>query len=494
MKKFSFQHLPKLRMLDNSAIERIHEDALEILEKTGIFFDRKEALQILEAAGCQVSYSERIAKFPRGLVIEAIESTPATVTLYDREGDVYETLEGNTPHFYPGSCPKNILDRDGITSRPGTGQDMRDIAKLAQNIPALDFASTALVCNETPFDLGDIYIYYNVINAATKPIMGGAVDIPGTYRTFEMLKAIRGSEEDARKKPYTVFDICPVPPLKWSDIGAQNIIDCARLDIPICFISVPMAGVGSPVSIAGSILQHTAETLSGIVLAQVIKPGLPIVYGGAPCSFDMRTMYSPMSALESSMITMGYALMGKYYGMPTHTYAALSDSKVVDYQAGSETMRSALSCALAGVNNIAGAGGLNVIAEQSLEKLVIDAEEIAMVKHFTRGIRVDEESLAKELIMQQGPGGEFLGEEHTFKLFRSEHCLVGDIVNKMERSQWEREGGHTILDRARREVDRILELPDVPLDDVRRKRLDAAFYELCKDAKEEEFAKKALNM
>lgn len=490
MNKFTFNNFPTLRMLDDNAIEEIHESALDILENCGIYFNCEEALSILKDAGCIVNFDTQIARIPRDLVIKCVETTPDSVKLYDRDGNFYRELKGNASNFYPGSCPKNMLDRDGITVRPALAEDMRNIAKIAEYTPQYNFVSASVVCNEAPFEIGDTYIYYNVMNNSTKPIMGGGVDVPGTYRTFEMIKALRESEKDTREKPYTIFDICPAPPLKWSEISSHNIIDCANLDIPICLISVPMAGVGSPVSIAGSILQHTAETLSGIVLAQVIKPGLPMVYGGAPCTFDMRTTYTPMSALESTMITTGYSLMGKYYGMPTHTYAALSDSKVVDYQAGSETMRSALGVTMAGVNNIAGAGGLNVIAEQCLEKLVIDAQEIAMVQRFARGICVDTETLALDLIKKVGPGGDFLGEEHTFRLFREEHCIVNDIVQKQERSHWERDGKRTILQRAGEEVDRILALPDKHLDQKHLKAVKQVFSDICKDAGHEEFGKK----
>lgn len=490
--KYSFESMPQLRLLKNHEIEQIHEEALKILEKSGVFFDSKEALDILEEAGCSVDFERQIARIPRVLVEKSIASTPGTLKLYDREGAFYSELGGNNVNFYPGSCPKNILENDGISVRPSTSADMRLIAKVAQNLQQIDFVSTSVVCNDAPMELGDQYIYYNVIKNSTKPIIGGAVDIPGVARTFELLKAIRGSEKEAREKPYTVFDICPASPLRWSDISSQNIIDCARMDIPIEFISAIIVGIGSPVTLAGSILQHTAETLSGITLAQIIKPGIPIVYGGAPCVFNMRTMYSPMAALESNMITCGYALMGKYYGLPTHTYAALSDSKVIDYQAGSESTRSALLVAQAGVNNISGAGGLDIIGQQSVEKLVMDADVIGMVKHFIKGISVTEDSLACELINEIGPGGEFLGTEHTMRWFRQEHYIDSKVLDCNERAKWERDGKISIFDRAKAQIEIIKQQPDCPLDAKRSQDLDQAFLNVCEDAQVSSFASQVI--
>ncbi|MEG1497454.1 MAG: trimethylamine methyltransferase family protein, partial [Clostridiales bacterium] len=141
MKKFSFDSMPTLRMLDNNAIEEIHEGALDILENCGIHFDRDEAINILENAGCSVNHEKNIAKFPRDLVMKSISTVPDTVKLYDRDGNLYRELGGNKTNFYPGSCPKNMLDADGFTSRPAMAQDMKNIAKIAEYTPQLDFVS-----------------------------------------------------------------------------------------------------------------------------------------------------------------------------------------------------------------------------------------------------------------------------------------------------------------------------------------------------------------
>ena len=254
------------------------------------------------------------------------------------------------------------------------------------------------------------------------------------------------------------------------------------MDIPIELISAQIAGATGPVTLAGCILQHTVELLGGLVLAQTAKPGHPVVYGGAPCIFNMKTMYTPMEAMECSMVTAGYAQMGKFYGLPVHTYAAMSDSKIVDYQAGSETARSGLMAMLEGISNVSGAGGLNVIAEMSIEKMVIDNDFIGTLKHLENGIHFDETSLAAELLLETGSGGNFMNKKHTLKNYKKEQNYSNITMNYQERAAWIKEGRPDIMDKARAYVADISKKTICPLSEERREALDKAFVEVCIDA------------
>lgn len=482
MSKFSFNSMPQLQILTSGDIMYIHENALDILENTGVFFDSEEALKILAEAGCRVDQEAKTVKFPRSLVLKSIEAAPEKFSLFDREGEFYTEIGGNAVNFDPCSTPSNILTDDGETVRKSTIEDMKLITKAVDYLSQFDLASTSVVCSDIPLEMGDTYIYYLLMKGTKKPIIGGAIDVPGIRRTFELIKAIRGSEEAVREKPYTIFDICPAPPLKWSEISSANIIDCARFGFPIESISLPMPGAGSPVTLAGSLVQHTAETLSCLTLAQTVRPGLPFVYGGAPVLFDMKTTTIPMSAIEANIITCGYALMGKYYGLPTHSYGVLSDSKVSDYQAGYESGMSGLLLAQAGVNVISGGGGLDFVAEFSVEKMVMDAEVIGMIKRFVRGIDVNEETLAQDLIHQVGPGGDFLQTKHTRKWFKKEQYLVGPVVDRKDRATWEVCGKVNIFDRARQQVEIIKQHPGSPLDLERSNKLDQAILAIAKES------------
>jgi trimethylamine--corrinoid protein Co-methyltransferase len=180
--------------------------------------------------------------------------------------------------------------------------------------------------------------------------------VTGTFRVegfkpmHDMLVAIRGSEDALAEKPLAIFDACPSPPLKWSNLTAQSLIDCARTGIPSELVSMGLTGATSPVTIAGTLVQHTVENLSGVVICQLAKKGTPVIFGGSPASFDMRKGTTPMGAIETMMIDSAYAQIGKYLNLPTHAYMALSDSKINDAQAGFESGIGAVVAALSGIN------------------------------------------------------------------------------------------------------------------------------------------------
>ena len=213
----------------------------------------------------------------------------------------------------------------------------------------------------------------------------------------DMLVAVRGSERALREKPLAIFDCCPSPPLKWSNLTCQNLIDASKAGIPAELISMPLTGATSPVTLAGALVQLTAENLSGIVIHQLAHPGSPIIFGGSPAAFDMRKGTTPMGAVETMMIDAAYVQIGKHLGLPTHAYMGLSDAKIVDGQAGLETGMGALIAALAGANVISGVGMLNFESCQSLEKLVLDNEICGMALRMVRGIEARGDRLGGDL-------------------------------------------------------------------------------------------------
>ena len=250
-----------------------------------------------------------------------------------------------------------------------------------------------------------------------KPIITGAFRTDTWWVMKDLLAAAAGDEQALAEKPIAVFDVCPSPPLLWSDLTCQNMIDCARHGIPSELVSMPLTGATSPVTLLGAVVQHAAECLSGIVICQLAKEGAPIVWGGSPAAFDMRQGTTPMGAVETWMIDCAYSEVGKSLGMPTHAYLGMSDAKVLDAQAGLESSGGALLAALAGVNMVSGAGMMDFESCQSYEKLVVDAEIIGMAKRLVHGLEPREDSLAVELIRKHGHNADYLTDPHTLKWF-----------------------------------------------------------------------------
>ena len=255
----------------------------------------------------------------------------------------------------------------------------------------------------------------------------------------------------------------------WSNFGAQNLIDLAHAGVPAQMVSMPLAGATAPVTLVGAVVQHAAECLSGLTIHQLAKPGAPIVWGGAPAIFDMRKGTTPMGAIETAMIDASYSQLGKFLGLPTHTYLGASDAKVIDAQAGLESGISAVIGALAGVNMISGAGMLDFLACFSFEKLVIDAEIVAMAKRLLAGMGTPTETLATAMFEGINFKGDFLKQKLTRELFSSEQYLPSKVIDRDSIRGWHQEGSMDTLARAKIQVNQLLSqysIPSLPHDKV----------------------------
>lgn len=482
MAKYTFAGQPALRLLSDDQIRLIHEKALEVLEKSGIMFESEEALKILKDNGAAVDFEKKTAKFSPQMVDDAVKKAPSSLQLYNRDGEPSANLSGNNVHFDPGSSLIKFIESDGKTVRKSESKDLVQICRVNDALENVHLQSTSVVCYDVPKPIGDSYRLYLCLKNSPKAVITGAFSVPGVTHMRNMLAAVAGGEDQLREKPLAVFDICPSPPLKWTHISSQNIIDCARFGLPLETVSMPMPGAATPVTLAGSVVVHTAETLSGVVLAQCVSPGAPVVYGGAPVHFDMHYGTTPLSAVEATMIAAAYAQMGKYFGFPTHTYAALSDSKVIDMQAGMETGISGIIAQLAGINMISGVGSLDFVSSFSIEKLVIDHEICGMALRLHRGIDCSPESLAVEVINELGPGGVYLEAEHTFKHFKTEPFIPSQVIDRRDRGNWDAEGKKDIFARARERVKEIKAThTPAPLDSDREAELDRATREIMKE-------------
>jgi trimethylamine--corrinoid protein Co-methyltransferase len=239
--------------------------------------------------------------------------------------------------------------------------------------------------------------------------------------------------------------------LNWSEFASQNLVELARAGVPAEMVSMPLAGATAPVTLAGAIVQHAAECLSGITIHQLAKPGAPIVWGGAPAIFDMSNGNAPMGAIETAMLDAGCAQVGKLLGLPTHGYLVASDARQVDAQAGMESGASAIVGALAGINMISGAGMLDFLACHSIEKLVIDAEAIASAQRLISGIESRTEQLAVGMFAQTGLHGDFLKLKETRALFRQEQHFPSSVIDRGGDA-----GSTDVISRARLRVDELL--------------------------------------
>lgn len=461
-------HRPVLEMLSREMIEKIIGEALDILEKVGVFVENEESLKLLKEAGMKMKGGRVF--ITEKLVRDALETPPSSIKIYDRSGNLKMVLEGNNVYFVPGSTAVYFLDSEGKMRKPVT-QDYISYARLVDYLHYLDGQSTAMIPSDIPKEIADRYRLYLSLLHCTKPIVTGTFVKEGFEPMKEMLVAVRGSEENLRGKPLTIFDACPSPPSKWSDLTCQSLIDCAHAGIPAELVSMPLAGATAPVTLSGALVQHTAESLSGVVINQLAGPGSPIIYGGSPAIFDMKCGTTPMGAIETMMINVAYAQIGKYLGLPTHAYMGLSDSKTLDFQMGLEAGVSVIMAALAGINVISGPGMLGFENCQSLEKLVIDNEICGMAFRLIEGISQRAEPMAEEIIEECIEKGDFLTHLTTLQWFKKEQFMPGPIIDRMSIASYEEQKEKkAAMERAKEEVKTMLEShsPSLLDEDVER--------------------------
>jgi trimethylamine--corrinoid protein Co-methyltransferase len=447
---------PKLQLLDDTLVERIVGEARELLRTLGVEIHNDNVLDLLGDHGAGIDKAARHATLNDEIIDRSLDSVPASFGLFDVSGNQTHDISGDNIHFTPGSAAINVLDNEtGEIRRPDTTDYIR-YAKVIGGLDHIASQSTAFIPADVHEQISDSYRLFLSLLYCDKPVVTGAFTVEG----FEVIKnlqlAVRGSAEQLKLKPLTVLSCCPTSPLKWSDVTSQNVVDCARHWIPVEFISMPLSGFMAPVTLVGTLIQHTAETLSGVVISQLTKPGTPVLYGGSPAIFDMRYETTPMGAIETMMIDCAYSEIGKSLGMPTQAYISLSDAKRLDAQAGLESGVGACLAALAGINNISGPGMLDFESCQSLEKLVVDNEICGMTLRLAEGIQPRQDFPALPLFQELVREKHLIIAEHTRRHLREEIRFPGPVIDRANRARWLDEGGLTLGQRAAREVSRLV--------------------------------------
>ncbi len=434
---------PSLNLLTSRLINQIIDEAITVLCRIGVYIENESLLALLADHNLHVDFNKGNVLFTKDIIDQAIKSTPGSFKLFDRAGNESHHFEGRKVHFTPGSSALFILDPNTVRTRKPETVDYINYTKVVQQLDAIAAQSTAFIPSDVPAKITDSYRLFLSLLFCTKPIVTGAFTVESFKVMKELQIAIRGDETALRDKPLTVFSCCPTSPLKWSQTTSQNLMDCARHAIPVEIVAMPLAGFIAPVSLTGTLIQHTAETLSGIVIAQLINPGTPLLYGGSPAIFDVRHQTTPMGAIETMMIDCAYNEIGKYLGIPTQAYIGLSDAKMVDAQAGLESGMGALMAGLSGINSISGPGMMDFENCFSLSKLVIDHEICRMVFRLLDGISPREDFPAMPIMQELLGEQHLLSSEHTIKYMRIEHHFPDQIITRTNRARWELDGCKT---------------------------------------------------
>jgi len=462
---------PQIKVLDEDYKNKIFNEAKNILETQGVFVENEDAIELFTMNG--ITHKDSRFFIPSDIVDKCLSTVPNEIKLFDREGNEHINLKKDEVHFDPGSAAIFILDVNTGDIREALTEDFVRFSKVVEQLEHIEAQSTALIYNDVPKIAQDWHRLYIALSNCYKPVITGTFRKESFSTMKEILLACRLSEKDLAKKPLAIFDACPSPPLKWSDLTTQSVIDAANSMIPSEFVSMPLAGASAPMSLIGCITQHCAECLAGVVIAQLTKKGAPLVWGGSPAIMDMKRGTTPMGAIETMMINLGDVEMGKYFKMPTHAYMNLSDSKVPDAQAGFEGGMGALLAGLAGINMVSGPGMLDFESTQSVEKLIIDNEIVGMVKRLLRGIEDYGSPFASDILKDYAEKEELLSHPSTIKLFRKELFLTSPIIDRLSRDAWKESGSKSTRKRAREQASKLIDKSSIkPIDDILAKELE----------------------
>jgi trimethylamine--corrinoid protein Co-methyltransferase len=474
---------PTLKVLEPALVERIVDEALAVLERIGVHIEDERALQRLSALGLAVDTASSRVLFPRAVVERAIATAPSSLTLHDRDGNRCAVLEGDNVHFVPGSSALRVLDRRTQQARePGTA-DFVEYVKLADGLRNISYLSTAFIPKDVPQDICDAWRLYLVLAHSKRPVVSGAFTAWGVPRMGELMAMFRDGRDDLVRRPMSIFTCCPNTPLRWGEDPIANIMDCAEWGIPIEIVPVLLLGMISPATTVGALVLHTAEVLSGLTIAQAVRPGTPVIFGGAPASFHMQLMTNPMTAVEALQVYCGYAQIAKHLELPCQAYMGLSDSKFNDPQSGMETGAGAFLAASAGINSVSGPGMLDYVNCFSLEKLVFDDEVVAHAKRFVRPVEIREDLPAIDLIAELVRDQHLLMSEHTLAHWPTELYLPGPMVDRTSWDQWSEQGSHDWRDRANAVIDETLAAYEVePLERRIHDEIQSLFRSTCREA------------
>lgn len=445
-----------LDVLTDDELYQIHVTALRILKQIGVRMREEEARKILKEAGCKVD-GERVY-IPSWVVENALATVPPSFTLYGRDRRNQYVVDNRNVHYQPMIGRKNFLEYPSMEWRPTTLQDVKNLVKVADALELYDILHSGAIMPHiegVPDEVAHVHGYLASVTNSSKVLKASCRGRKVAKDSVEMAAIVAGGKEELEKYPcaHTTYNI--ISPLDYDRVMTEGLIEFVRAGIPVDIASEPQMGATSPVSLAGTLAQQTAEHLAGVVLTQAIKPGAPVMIGTVAAAMDMRNGTIALGGVEAALINAAHAQIGRFYSIPTRGTGCNTEAKILDTQAGFEKCLTLLIPAMAGVNLIFYPGTLDHALTISLESLVIDHEICRLAERVRQGITVDRGTLAEQVISSVGPGGEYLTAKHTFQYFEQEH-FVPQMLNRDTRTRWVSAGSKDSWQSAHERVQQIL--------------------------------------
>jgi trimethylamine--corrinoid protein Co-methyltransferase len=465
---------PKFQVLTEEEIEAIYFSALRVLYETGVRVYDKEGVEVAYSGGAIVedtTEDSSLVKMPPWMVDKARATLPRKVVVIGPDRQHRMELYKNQIYFGAGSDTPFTIDPYTGKRRRATYQDVKNFARLAQALPNIDFHMSLGIVQDTAVGTYDRWQYLAMLEGTTKPINVTAVDLDGVRDQLEMAYIRLGGKEEWKKGPCFSLYIEPVSPLSHSEEVVQKLLFASDNGIPFVYTPCPLAGATSPTTLAGTAVQALTESLFGIVLSQLRKPGAPLIIGGLMSNMDMLTTVYCYGSPEMALLSAAYTDITKWLGVPEYETAGCSDVKAFDEQGAMEATINIATAALVGGNMIHDVGYIEQGLTSSMEMMVASDEIIDMVKRILRGIPVNDETRALDVMDSVGPGGHYLEHDHTYNRFKTE-IWRPKMLNRQNWENWTADGSKRYSDRVHERVIETLEAePEPLLDDAMYKEL-----------------------
>lgn len=449
--------LTTLEVLSENELRRIHAASLRLLAETGMKIHSRRALELLGDFGAVVDLERESVKIPEAMVEDALRSVPSKITLYDRDQESTIVLGEGQSYAASGHNAIFVLDGETGERRSATKKDVADFACLSDALENISVVGIQAMPQDVQPEVSLLHAVDAAFNNSTKHLYFSPESANVTKAVFEIARAVC-RKEDLSSRPILTCQLSPTSPLTWEGGAAEALMETAQAGVPCSLLPQPFSGVTAPITLAGTLTVHNAEALSGIVITQLMRKGTPLIYGSAWTTFDMREANVLIGSPEAGLMRIAGAQLAKFYHMPSHTISPDSDAHCHDEQNAWERLFTSLCALSSGIDLIVNAGMFATGLTVSFEQLVLDNEMLGILFRSLRGIKVEPETIATEVIEKVGPGGNFLTEGHTLQHLRGDEHWRTEISNRCGYDQWVERGTPDVVSNARRKVQHILKI------------------------------------
>jgi len=426
----------RLEPLPPAAIDKVHQETLEVLEQVGVGIASPQLQDALEEVGARVDRDQQRVRFPADLVESALEKAPRSFVLGARRSGFDLVLDGAHGYLSVDGCAAEVLDVESGQRRPSTRQDLALASRLADALPEISLLWQPVAARNVPPHLKSLHELHTQLANSTKHIqMMTAVTPQAASGIVEIARLVAGGSDALRRHPILSAFECSLSPLAYDDGALEAALVFAEAGVPCGFVVMPIAGATAPVTVAGALVQTNAEVLAGITMLQSLAPGASTFYGACTTVMDLRTGAASCGGPEDLFFQMACAQLARHYGVPSCIGTFATGAKSADWQAGLENGLSALASCLAGADLLCGAGLLHGASLFSLEEMVLDCEAFRLLRHFAGipGALVQEES-SLEVLSEVGPGGHFLSHPQTLERMRDQ--WLPEMFDRRDWDEW----------------------------------------------------------